>query len=126
MKNKDNYTMLVIKDSGWELFYKIITSVFIRGLLLVIPIFWSDTINNLSNNNYHKTYNLIIVTIILTCFYYIWQYLNQVTWFKFYNRLSLGYTALITKSNTENIKKVSLGRIYKCINNDIDILGIFM
>lgn len=126
MKNKDNYTMLVIKDSGWELFYKIITSVFIRGLLLVIPIFWSDTINNLSNNNYHKTYNLIIITIILTCFYYIWQYLNQVTWFKFYNRLSLGYTALITKSNTENIKKVSLGEYTNVINNDIDILCNFL
>lgn len=126
MKNKDNYTMLVIKDSGWELFYKIITSVFIRGLLLAIPIFWSDTINNLSNNNYHKTYNLIIITIILTCFYYIWQYLNQVTWFKFYNRLSLGYTALITKSNTENIKKVSLGEYTNVINNDIDILCNFL
>jgi len=126
VKNKDNYTMLVIKDSGWELFYKIITSVFIRGLLLAIPIFWSDTINNLSNNNYHKTYNLIIITIILTCFYYIWQYLNQVTWFKFYNRLSLGYTALITKSNTENIKKVSLGEYTNVINNDIDILCNFL
>ena len=68
MKNKDNYTMLVIKDSGWELFYKIITSVFIRGLLLVIPIFWSDTINNLSNNNYHKTYNFNLLLLYLAIF----------------------------------------------------------
>jgi len=31
---KDNYTSMVIKDSYKELIYKIITSIFIRGLLL--------------------------------------------------------------------------------------------
>ena len=126
MKNKDNYTMLVVKDSYKEFIYKIITSIFIRGLLLIIPIFWSDTINTLSNGNFHKTYSYIIVIIILSCFYYIWQYLNQVTWFNFYNKLSLGYTALITKSNTTNIKKVSLGEYTNVINNDIDILCNFL
>lgn len=126
MKNKDNYTILVVKDSYKEFIYKIITSIFIRGLLLIIPIFWSDTINTLSNGNFHKTYSYIIVIIILSCFYYIWQYLNQVTWFNFYNKLSLGYTALITKSNTTNIKKVSLGEYTNVINNDIDILCNFL
>ena len=126
MKNKYNYTTTVIKDSSSEFIYKIITSVFIRGLLLIIPIFWSDTINNLSEGNFHKTYTLIIVIIILSCFYYIWQYLNQVSWFSFYNKLSLGYTALITKSNTTNIKKVSLGEYTNVINNDIDILCNFL
>ena len=126
MKNKDNYTILVVKDSYKEFIYKIITSIFIRGLLLIIPIFWSDTINTLSNGNFTKTYSYIIVIIILSCFYYIWQYLNQVTWFNFYNKLSLGYTALITKSNTTNIKKVSLGEYTNVINNDIDILCNFL
>ena len=59
MKNKDNYTMLVVKDSYKEFFYKIITSIFIRGLLLVIPVFWSNTINNLSSGNFYKTYSLL-------------------------------------------------------------------
>ena len=126
MKNKDNYTILVVKDSYKEFIYKIITSIFIRGLLLIIPIFWSDTINTLSNGNFNKTYSYIMVIIILSCFYYIWQYLNQVTWFNFYNKLSLGYTALITKSNTTNIKKVSLGEYTNVINNDIDILCNFL
>ena len=55
MKGKDNYTNLVIKDSYKELFYKIITSVFIRGLLLIIPIFWSNAVNKLSEGNFNKT-----------------------------------------------------------------------
>lgn len=126
MKNKDNYTSIVIKNSSKELFYKIITSVFIRGLLLVIPVFWSDTINKLSEGNFYKTYTLIVIIIILSCFYYIWQYLNQVTWFRFYDKLSLGYAALITKSNTNNIKKVTLGEYTNVINTDIDILCNFL
>ena len=35
MKTKDNYTNIVIKEAKKELFYKTITSVFIRGLLLI-------------------------------------------------------------------------------------------
>ena len=124
--NKDNYTMLVIKDSYKEFIYKIITAVFIRGLLLIIPIFWSDTINKLSEGEFSVTYSYIVIIIILSCFYYIWQYLNQVSWYQFYNKLSLGYTALITKNNTANIKKVTLGEYTNVINTDIDILCNFL
>lgn len=126
MKNKDNYTSLIIKDSYRELFYKIITSVFIRGLLLIIPVFWSNTINNLNEGNFYKTYSLVVIIIILACFYYIWQYLNQVSWFRFYNKLYLGYTSLISKNNSDNIKKVTLGEYTNVINNDIDILCNFL
>ena len=124
--NKNNYTMLVIKDSYKEFIYKIITAVFIRGLLLIIPIFWSDTINKLSEGEFSVTYSYIIIIVILSCFYYVWQYLNQVSWYQFYNKLSLGYTALITKNNTANIKKVTLGEYTNVINTDIDILCNFL
>lgn len=126
MKNRDDYTSLVIKDSYRELIYKIITSVFIRGLLLIIPVFWSNAVNRLSDGNYSKTYSIVIVIIILSIFYYIWQYLNQVSWFHFYNRLYLGYTGLLTKNNSDNIKKVTLGEYTNVINTDIDILCNFL
>ena len=126
MRNKDNYTSIVIRDCYRELFYKIVTSVFIRGLLLIIPVFWSNTVNNLSDGNFSKTYYLIIIIIVLSSFYYVWQYLNQVSWFKFYDMLYLGYTALITKNNSDNIKKVTLGEYTNVINNDIDILCNFL
>ena len=126
MKSKDNYTSSVIQASYKELFYKIITSIFIRGLLLIIPVFWSNTVNNLSEGDFQKTYSLIVIIIILSCLYYIWQYLNQVSWFHFYDKLYLGYTALITKNNSGNIKKVTLGEYTNVINTDIDILCNFL
>ena len=126
MRKKDNYTEVVIKDSYKELIYKFITSIFVRGLLLIIPIFWSKTINNLSEFNFYNAYYLIGASILLAIFYYIWLYLNQVTWFRFYDKLYVGYTNLITKNNTENIKKISLGEYTNVINNDIDILCNFL
>ncbi len=126
MKGKDNYTSTVIKASYKELFYKILTAIFIRGLLLIIPVFWSKTVNNLTEGNIKQTYSLIIIIIILSTFYYLWQYLNQVTWFKFYDKLYMGYTALLTKNKKENIKKVTLAEYTNVINNDIDILCNFL
>jgi len=126
MKNNDNYTLLVIKDSYKELIYKIITSIFIRGLLLIIPIYWSNAVNKLSEGNFTNTYSIIIIIVILGLFYYLWQYLNKVSWFQFYNKLYLGYTTLITKNNGNNIKNVSLGEYTNVINTDIDILCNFL
>ena len=52
--------------------------------------------------------------------------MNQVSWYQFYNKLYLGYTALMTKNNSTNIKKVTLGEYTNVINTDIDILCNFL
>lgn len=124
--NMNSYTEVVIRKSYKELIYKIITSLFIRGLLLIIPIFWSNTINYISESNFHKSYYLIVIILLLSVFYYIFQYLNQVTWFKLYNKLYLEYTNLTTKNNIENIKQISLAEYTNIINNDIDIICNFI
>lgn len=126
MKNTDNYTSIAIRESYKELFYKVLTAVFIRGLLLIIPVFWSNAVNHLSDGNIDKAYSFIIVIIILSIFYYVWQYLNQITWFRFYDKLYMEYTALLTKNNTDNIKRVTLAEYTNVINNDIDILCNFL
>ena len=126
MKRVNSYTEVVIRKSYKELLSKIITSLFIRGLLLIIPIFWSSTINYVSGSNYHKSYYLIVVILLLSIFYYIFQYLNQVTWFKLYNKLYLEYTNITTRNNIENIKKISLAEYTNIINNDIDIIDKYL
>ena len=80
-------TKKIIKNSKKEVIYKIITSLFIQGLALIIPVFWSNTINEVTEGNYKVGYYLIIITTLLSIFYYFWSYLNQRTWFKLYNKL---------------------------------------
>lgn len=118
-------TKKIIKSAKKEVIVKIITSLFIQGLALLIPVFWSDTINEVTEGHYKIGYYLIIVTLLLSLFYYIWSYLNQKAWYKFYNKLYTEYTALTT-SETKNINKINLGEYTNILNNDIDIICNFL
>ncbi len=115
----------IIKRSKREVTYKIITSLFIQFLALIIPVFYSNTINEVTEGNYKIGYYLIIITLILSLLYYLWLYLNQKTWFKFYNKLYTEYTN-ITISETKNINKINLGEYTNILNNDIDIICNFL
>ena len=118
-------TKKIIKSAKKEVIIKVITSLFIQGLALIIPVFWSDTINEVTEGNYKVGNYLIIVTLLLSLFYYIWSYLNQKAWYKFYNKLYTEYTALTT-SETKNINKINLGEYTNILNNDIDIICNFL
>ena len=49
-------TKKIIKKSKREVIYKIITSLFIQSLALIIPVFWSNTINEVTEGNYKIGY----------------------------------------------------------------------
>lgn len=115
----------IVKKSKREVIIKVVTSLFVRGLLLIIPIFWSKTINNLTNLYISKAYFLIVILLILSVLYYGWEYLNQRSWFKFYNKLYLEYTNIVTKDNN-NFNNLTLAEFINIVNNDIDIICTFM
>lgn len=113
----------ILKKCKKELIYKVISSIFVRGLVLIIPVYWSKTINHVTDNVYDKAIKLVIITLLLTLMYYIWNYINQRSWYNFYNKLYLEYTNSVINGST---KSVSLGEYTNIINNDIDIIGTFL
>ena len=119
-------TITIIKNAKSEFVYKIITSIFIRGLLLIIPIFWTNAINHLTDGTYNKAYFLVIIALILSLLHYFWEYLNQKTWYMFYNKIYSGYITLIGEGNKDSIKKLSLGEYNNISNEDIDIICTFL
>lgn len=114
----------ILKRTKKELITKIITSVIIQGLLLIIPIFWSDSVNYATELSFNKSFKLVIITLILSLLYYLWSYFNQKAWYNYYNKLYLEYTNLVTKE--ASVDNVSLGEYTNIINNDIDIIGTFI
>ena len=115
----------IIKNSKREVIHKVLTSLFIQGLALIIPVFWSNTINEVTDGNYKVGYYLVIITLLLSIFYYIWSYLNQKVWYTLYNKIYTDYTT-ITISETKNINKINLGEYTNILNNDIDIICNFL
>lgn len=114
----------ILKRTKKELISKIITSVIIQGLLLIIPIFWSDSVNYATDMIFGKSFKLVIITLILSLLYYLWSYFNQKAWYNYYNKLYLEYTNLVT--NEAVVDNISLGEYTNIINNDIDIIGTFI
>jgi len=120
-----NLILDIVKKSKKEVIIKVITSLFVGGLLLIVPIYWSKTINYLTENNINKAYVLIVLLLVLSILYYGWEYLNQRSWFKFYNKLYMEYTNLISNENSD-FESITLAEFINIVNNDIDIICTFM
>lgn len=118
-------TKKILKNSKREVIYKTITSLFIQSLALIIPVFWSNTINEVTEGNYKIGYYLIVITIFLSIFYYLWSYFNQKAWYRFYNKIYIDYTNLTT-SMPDSINNINLGEYTNILNNDIDIICNFI
>ena len=117
-------TKVLLKRSRKELIAKVTISLILRGLLLVIPIFWSNAINNLTEGIFRNAYYLVILSLVFAILYYLAQYFNQVFWFKFYNKLYMEYTTLVMNDN--KINNLTVAEYTNIINNDIDIICTFM
>ena len=113
----------ILKKTRGAIIRKFITSIAMRALLLIIPIYWANSINHATELEYDKAFKLLIITLILSLLYYLWSYFNQKAWYSFYNKLYLEYTNSVTEANVDDI---SLGEYTNIINNDIDIIGTFL
>ena len=113
----------ILKRTKKELISKFVTSVFIQGLLLVIPVYWSKAINKATDLAYHKAFELVVITLLLSLLYYLWSYFNQKAWYNFYNKIYLEYTKIVADISVFDI---TLGEYTNIINNDIDIIGTFL
>lgn len=113
----------VLGRSKNALVVKVITSIFLQGTLLVVPIFWSKSITYISDFLYKKATIMIVLTLILSLLYYLWYYLNQKSWYGLYNKITINFMNNITSVKDKNI---SLGEYTNIINNDIDIVATFI
>ena len=113
----------VLGRSKNALVVKVITSIFLQGTLLVVPIFWSKSITYISDALYKKAVIMVILTLILSLLYYLWYYLNQKSWYDLYSKITINFMNNITSVKDKNI---SLGEYTNIINNDIDIVATFI
>ena len=65
----------IIKRTKRELIRKIITSIIIQGLLLIIPVYWTDSVNYATDLMFDKAFKLVVITLILSLLYFLWSYL---------------------------------------------------
>ena len=118
-----------LKIAKKEYFLKLLTSLMIRGILLVIPVLFSMVINDVTNGKYENAIILLIVSIVITAVYRLFEGLNQVTYYNLYTKLFNYYNNLALKKTTENslfsLSRFSSSSYANIVITDVDIISGF-
>ena len=119
----------ILKYTWKEFILKFITSILMRGILLILPIWYSEAIDWASKGNFEKASHLIILSLLVYIAYHIIESLNNIVYWRLYNCLYKRYTKLAVYATFQNsiysLSRFSLGEYGNILNNDIDIICSF-
>lgn len=119
----------VFKVAKWEFFLKFFISVLLRGILLIIPLLFSEAINCVTKGDQNRAIFLIVVSIVVAAVYRFFEGYNQVCFYKLYDRLFLYYNDLGIKKTKDNslfsLSRFSPGQYTNIVITDVDIVAGF-
>ena len=122
-------TWRVIKAAKKEFFIKFLTSIAIRGILLIIPVLFSNAVNDVSKQDYAEAMFLIIMSIVITIAYRMSEGINQKTFYNLYNKLYYYYNSRgIAKTNENSafsLSRFNLGQYTNMVTTDVDVIASF-
>ena len=120
----------VRKVARLEFFLKGFTSIVIRGILLVIPILFSNVIDYITDKEYESAFIFIVISIVITLIYRLFEGFNQMTYYKLYNKLFNYYNNLALEKTKDNslfsLSRFSSSAFSNIVISDVDIIcGFF-
>ena len=130
MKNSFRHELKVVLKVAWkEYLFKLFTSLVIRGILLIIPILFSYIINDVTNGLYDRAITILIILLVLVCVYRLFEGINQVAYYKLYNKLFSYYNKLGLKTAEENslfsLSRFTSSSFSNIVISDVDIISGF-
>lgn len=123
---KEENKKVLKKNSGWFL-YKFIASLLIRAFLLVIPIYYSYLIDELTKGNFNASIHMLIMFFVFTMLYRLLEIINQISYYKLYSNLyktylDLGFTKTINNS-LYSLSRFSLSEYSNIMSEDFETLS---
>ena len=128
-KKEKSITKRILKNNYKKISYEFLVCIALRGILLVIPIIYSQSINELSKKDYNTASTLIIISLIIITVYKLFEYLRQVTFYRLYNKLYVDFTNESIKNACANslfsLSRFSIGQFNNIVNNDVDVIASY-
>lgn len=122
-------TKKILRKCSLEILMKLFISICYRGTLLLVPIIWGKVIDMTTLKDFDLAYKMVLFALGITVLYYICACLNQVIYYKLYNKMYKGYSKMAYKSFFQNsiysLSRFKLSEFNNIINNDIDIIVAF-
>lgn len=125
MSKEENRTILLKHKK--EFILKFIISVILNVLLLSIPIYYSNTIDAISNSDFQEAYIMLITLGILTILYRISEIFNQKSYYYLYMNLYKSYMNEGLKKTYHNslysLSRFSLSEFSNIMSEDFELLS---
>ena len=125
MTKKDNREVL-LKNKKYFI-VKFISSLFIRVFMLLIPLFYSYCIDEITKGNFNAAYTMIILFFVFYMFYRITEIINQITFYALYSNLYKSYLELGLYKTCNNslysLSRFSLSEFSNIMSEDFEILS---
>lgn len=122
-------TINVLKKSRFEFFYKFFISVVIRGLLLVIPLLFSEAINLVTEANYTMGIFYLVLSIVIIIIYKVCDFINYDAFYMLYNKLFYEYNLIALKSTFQNslfsLSRFDAGEYNNMLDDDVVMMSNF-
>lgn len=122
-------TKTILAKCKKQILLEYITCIVLRGILLVIPILYSNAINFVSASMYEKAIHIIIIYVIIITGYKITEYARQRTFYNLYNKMYKEYTVKAAENTCANsifsLSRFTMGEYMNILNSDIDTICTF-
>lgn len=119
----------VYKVAKKEFNIKLFVSIILRGILLIIPILFSEVVNYATEGNYDKALIYTGISIGIVILYRLSECVSQKTFYNLYDRLYHFYNSTgIDKTNDNSVFSLSrfnLGQYTNMLTTDVDIISAF-
>ena len=123
---KEENRKVLLKNKRWFLF-KFLASLFIRTFLLIIPLYYSYLIDELTKGNYNAAYQMLIMFFVFTILYRITEVINQISYYKLYSHLYKTYLDLGLSKTCNNslysLSRFSLSEYSNIMSEDFETLS---
>ncbi len=123
---KEENRKVLLKNKRWFLF-KFLASLLIRTFLLIIPLYYSYLIDELTKGNYNAAYQMLIMFFIFTILYRITEVINQISYYKLYSNLYKTYLDLGFSKTCNNslysLSRFSLSEYSNIMSEDFETLS---
>lgn len=123
---KEENRKVLLKNKRWFLF-KFLASLFIRTFLLIIPLYYSYLIDELTKGNYNAAYQMLIMFFVFTILYRITEVINQISYYKLYSNLYKTYLDLGLSKTCNNslysLSRFSLSEYSNIMSEDFETLS---
>ena len=123
---KEENRKVLLKNKRWFLF-KFLASLLIRAFLLIIPLYYSYLIDELTKGNYNAAYQMLIMFFIFTILYRFTEVINQISYYKLYSNLYKTYLDLGLSKTCNNslysLSRFSLSEYSNIMSEDFETLS---